>query len=198
MNSAPLQPTNQPSGSTSPGNPGTPNNASGVTTTSVAAPQLQEDTPPAQNYAQADPLVEAAREFWRERARALVSDSPKAIDDAARQVLTVAGVIVGFYVNAVVRADFQTRVHDWWSKLFYISPVLVLLVSIGFGLWVFFPGVEKININSSTAGKLMHDLLVERKERRLRWASIWLVIGILVLCAALLAYFLGDNPGSST
>jgi hypothetical protein len=44
-----------------------------------------------------DTLVADTRAFWKERGRALVGDSPKAIDDAAKQVITIAGIVIGFY-----------------------------------------------------------------------------------------------------
>ncbi len=120
-----------------------------------------------------------------------MGDFPKALDDAARQVITIAGIVIGFYVNAVTKPEFQSGLHDWWLKLFFVAPIFVLLFSIISGLLVFFPGILDLNINSSTAAKLVHNRMVQRKWRRLLFASVGLVIGILVLAGALLAYFIG-------
>jgi cadmium resistance protein CadD (predicted permease) len=94
-------------------------------------------------------------------------------------------------MNAVTKPEFQASLHDWWLKLFFVAPILVLLFSIISGLLVFFPGILDLNINSSTAAKLIYTQMVQRKWQRLLFASVWLVIGIIVLAGALLAYFLG-------
>jgi hypothetical protein len=140
---------------------------------------------------EADARIAEARTFWLARGRSLVNDTPKAIDDAAKQAVTIAGVVVGFYVNAIFRTDFNAQVQNWWVKFFFMLPIVVLILSIASGLGVLVPSDMHININSSEAGRIAHELVFQKKFFRFRVAFFSLIIGLLLLCVALLSYYLG-------
>jgi hypothetical protein len=120
-----------------------------------------------------------------------VNDTPKAIDDAAKQAVTVGGVVVGFYVNSVFRSDFNTQVQDWWLRFFFMLPIVVLVVSIASGLGALVPSDMYVNINSSEAGRTAHEIVCQKKMFRFRIAFFSLIAGLLLLCLALLSFYLG-------
>jgi hypothetical protein len=133
-------------------------------------------------------IVDETREFWREMARNTVKNSSTAIEETAKHLIGITGILEGLYFHAITFADLQGSVSGLLTMLAYLAPLIFWLFSLVSAGLVFFPRVFETNINSSEAGKTMHEEVVPRKYLFLILSLIWLVVGILFLIIALGVY----------
>lgn len=146
-------------------------------------PTLQPEPP--------DQRIDETRGFWRELGKTMVKNSLTTIDETARQVITVAGVVAGLYFNAIAFSDLQGQVQGGSHLLAYLAPIALLLLSLGAGLLVFFPDHYRLNFESSEASKLVYERAVASKLLLLRIASVCLLLGVAALLFAVLTYLRG-------
>jgi len=134
-----------------------------------------------------DPLAEETRAFWRETGKTLIKESIGTIDETAKQLIGVAGILEGLYFHAIAFTDLHGKVKGdtLWV---YAAPVALLLISLIAGLAVYFPNRYKLNFNSWEASKLVYERVVSSKLLALRLASLFLVLGIGAILVAVLAY----------
>ncbi len=140
---------------------------------------------------ESDPLVEETRAFWRETGRTFIRESIGSIDETAKQIAGVAGVLVGLYFNAIAFGDLRGTIDDPILVAVYLAPIALLIVSVTAALWVFFPGRYGLNLLSSEAGKTVYERVLHRKLRALRIASIFLVLAVLAVLVAVFRYLRG-------
>lgn len=138
-----------------------------------------------------DPLLEETRAFWRETGKSLVRESIATIDETAKQIIGVAGVLEGLYFNAIAFSDLHGAIKNISLLSVYLAPIVLLLISLVFALLVFFPDQYKLNFNNGEASKLVYERLAADKLRALRAASIFLVVGIFTVGLAVLIYLVG-------
>jgi hypothetical protein len=137
-----------------------------------------------------DSLLEETRTFWRETGKTLVRESISTIDKTAKQIIGVVGILEGLYFHAITYTDLRGKVTGdaLWS---YLAPIVLLLISLCAALIVFFPDRSRLNFNSSEASKLVYERAVRSKLWALRIASIFLVLGVIGLLLAVIAYLKG-------
>ncbi len=145
--------------------------------------QLVQPPPP-------DPLLAETRAFWREVGREMVRDSLGTIDEAARQVIGVDGVLAGLYFHAIAYSDLRGGVRGWLVAL-YVAPLVLLLVSLLAAVLVYFPDRYRVNIASSEAARQVYERVVESKLRLLKVALLGLVLGVGGVLLAVLVYLGG-------
>jgi len=141
----------------------------------------------------ADPqsVVDETREFWREMARDVVKNSPAAIEETAKQLIGIAGILEGLYFHAIAFTDLRGKVTDFWPLVAYLAPLIFWLFSLMAAGLVFFPRAYRVNINSSEAAKRLHEDVVPRKYLCLVLSLVWLVVGVVFLIVALAFYLRG-------
>ena len=137
-----------------------------------------------------DPLLEDSRAFWRELGKGMIRESIGTIDETARQIIGVAGILEGLYFHAIAFTDLQGKLtgRAMWV---YLAPVLLLLISLVSALLVFFPDRYRLNFNSSEASKRVYERVVSSKLLALRVGSFFLALGIIALFFAVLTYLRG-------
>ena len=146
-------------------------------------PTLQPEPP--------DPRVEENRAFWRTLGQAMIRESIGTIDETARQVITVAGVLEGLYFHAITFGDLRGKVAGGMAQAIYLAPIALLLFSLCAGLLVFFPNRSQLNFQSSEASKLIYERVVASKLLLLRVASICLVLAVAGIFGAVWLYLRG-------
>jgi predicted MFS family arabinose efflux permease len=137
-----------------------------------------------------NPFEEETREFWRETGRGLVRQSIGAFDETAKQVMGVAGILVGLFFNAVALGDLRGKIQGW-ELAFYLAPIVCLVVSVAAALKVYFPSRYPLNLLSSAGSKTIYEKIFRRKRRWLLVAAVFLVLGILGVLAAMFLYLAG-------
>jgi hypothetical protein len=149
----------------------------------MSVPTLRPEPP--------DPRVEETRSFWRDLGREMVRESIATIDETARQIITVAGVLEGLYFHAITFGDLRGKLAVDWPLALYLAPIVLLLISLCAGLLVFLPAHYRLNLHSSQASQEIHERVIASKLRRLRTAAVFLVLAIIGIGVAATLYLLG-------
>jgi hypothetical protein len=145
----------------------------------VSAPLIQPEPP--------DPLVAETRTFWREIGREMLKGTIATIDETAKQIVGVAGVLAGLYVNAVAFSDLRQGIATG-VQLVYVTPLGLLFVSLVAALIVFWPDRSRLNLNSFEAAKHLFERTARDKLLALRIASVFLGLGVLTIGIAVWVY----------
>ncbi|MGB2697031.1 MAG: hypothetical protein WBD28_04125 [Candidatus Zixiibacteriota bacterium] len=126
-------------------------------------------------------------EFWMNQGKGMIKESIKSIEDAAKQIIVVAGILEGIYFHAITYSDIRgslTTIHG----IFYLAPLALWLISIFFAIRIFSPRVYETNIASSRESKETFTKVVEHKHRNLRISQKILVVSFAFLFIAMLIY----------
>ena len=89
---------------------------------------------------QRDPqsVIDETRAFWREVARETVKNSAATIDETAKQLIGIVGILEGLYFHEITFADLRGKVTDLLPFLAYIAPLIFWLFSLIAAGLVFF------------------------------------------------------------
>lgn len=132
--------------------------------------------------------------FWQRMGREMVSGSIGVLDEVGKQLLTVEGVLVGLYFNAIAFSGLRTAATagtlSAGAAWLYLAPVLALLVSLGAALMIFFPRAGQIDFDSAASAETAYTIRFERKMAWLRVSGITLLIAVALMAAALYIYLL--------
>ena len=134
--------------------------------------------------------LEQGRRFWRETGRELVRKSIDSVEETARQVITVAGILEGLYFHAISFSDLRATLTNS-TMLVYVSPLVLLLLSLVTAFAVFFPEHYRINIFSSEGSKALYEDIVRSKLVTMRIAAVLLMLGVAGIAAAMILYLRG-------
>jgi len=128
--------------------------------------------------------------FWKDNAKALLGESIKSIEETAKQIIGVAGILEGLYFHAIAYSSVRGKL-DGWLIVVYIAPLACWLVSLSLALLVFFPRTYDANINSARESRTAFERVVIYKHNILKVAGFFLSLGALALFAAMGAYLAG-------
>ena len=129
--------------------------------------------------------------FWKDTARGLLGESIKSIEETAKQIIGVAGILEGLYFHAIAYSDVRGKLGSGWLVLLYLIPLAFWLVSLLAALLVFFPRTYASNISSWRESKAFFGRIVAYKHNMLKIAGLFLALGALALFAAMGAYLAG-------
>ena len=129
--------------------------------------------------------------FWKDTAKGLLGESIKSIEETAKQIIGVAGILEGLYFHAVAYSDIRGKLGSGWLVPLYLLPLALWLVSLLAALLVFFPRAYASNISSWRESKEAFERIVTWKHAALKVAGGFLVLGALALFAAMGAYLAG-------
>ena len=129
--------------------------------------------------------------FWKDVAKGLLGESIKSIEETAKQIIGVAGILEGLYFHAIAYSDVRGKLGSGWLVLLYLTPLTFWLVSLLAALLVFFPRAYASNISSWRESKAAFERIVTWKHAALKMAGGFLALGALALFAAMGAYLVG-------
>lgn len=133
--------------------------------------------------------IEDVEGYWRERGQDLVRGSIDALDESAKQIATIAGILEGLYFHAVTFSDLRNATITGWLMFVYLLPLILLLLSLVAALLVFFPETYKINLLSWEACKFAYQQVARSKRVLVRLSAINLALGIVSMTITLGLYF---------
>jgi hypothetical protein len=148
--------------------------------------ERQKGLPDDQLPALSDPSLK----FWKDNAKTLLTESVKSLEETAKQIIAVAGILEGLYFHAITYAKIRGSAPGW-QVVIYLIPLISWLVSLCTALLVFFPRSYRTNINSARASRATFESLVAHKRGMLKQGGIWLAVGSIGLAAALGMYLAG-------
>ncbi len=129
--------------------------------------------------------------FWKDTARGLLGESIKSIEETAKQIIGVAGILEGLYFHAIAYSDIRATVEGFWPVVVYVLPLALWLASLCFALLVFFPRTYDSNISSWRESKAAFERIVAYKHGMLKTAGVFLALGAFFLFVAMGAYLTG-------
>jgi hypothetical protein len=137
-----------------------------------------------------DSTDEDLKEFWREAGKEIVKKSIDTLEEVAKQILGVAGILEGLYFHAITFGDLRGTVSGGVLYV-YLTPIVLLLISIIFSLVVFLPETYRINIANWRLCKSTFEEISKSKLVAVRLASVFLGLAVLSLIMAVSVYLVG-------
>ncbi len=132
--------------------------------------------------------------FWRETAQTLVGESIASIEEVAKQLISLNGVLETVYFTVITFSDLKSELTDV-TAVIYLAPVLLWLLSLVFSVLTLSPKNYAININSSSDSKERFNEILSIKYAKLLWSELFLILSFIALFMAL-AHFLIAIPAS--
>ncbi len=122
-------------------------------------------------------LMESARE-----------KSLETIDEAAKQLIGLDGLISGIYFGAVTFSNIQPAVLNPLSGALLLAPILLWFVSLIFAVLTIAPGKYPYNPHSPDDARRQYENILAHKYRFMQIALWLFVASIAALSAALVMY----------
>lgn len=114
--------------------------------------------------------------------------SLETIDEAAKQLIGLDGLVSGIYFGAVTFANLKPAVLNPLSGALLLAPILLWFVSLVFAVLTIAPGKYPYNPHSPDDARRQYENMLARKYRRLQIALWLFVASVAVLGAALVVY----------
>ena len=123
---------------------------------------------------------------WLELMDAARKDSLRSIEEAAKQLIGLDGLISGIYFGAFAFTDLSNLQAG--SRILFIAPVVLWLASLVMSVLALTPRAYAYNPHSPDEARKVYTRLVAVKDRRLKIALWIFVASIVALVIALWAY----------
>src|SRR5919199_1399809 len=138
-------------------------------------------------------VVKGATEHWRKVANEAPVQAITRIEDAAKQLVTLTGLLQGLYFAVFAFSGLHDRITNRLLLLFATLPVGLWLVSLCCATLVFVPRVRQgadLDDQSPSAWLALRDTYLtvgRQKLARLHWAHGFLIASFGVVFALLIA-----------
>lgn len=119
-----------------------------------------------------------------------------ALEEAAKQLITVVGFSQTVYFAAISFSDvrtFEKHFGLWEHTLLAVAlalPLLLWICSLAFAILVFMPEHYMTNLGSPDLGKEDHEGIVQCKRKRLQKAYLALLGGFIPLLINVIVYLM--------
>jgi hypothetical protein len=130
--------------------------------------------------------------FWKENARKLVGEAISTIEEVAKQIVVVTGLLEGLYFHAITFSDLRGSLSGDMVWV-YLAPLVMWMASLFFAMWTLLPESHEININSTRSSKKTFEDIVTGKHLRLMISEALLLSSFLPLMIAVY-YYLTTKP----
>ncbi|HEY7546634.1 MAG TPA: hypothetical protein VID27_17215 [Blastocatellia bacterium] len=133
-------------------------------------------------------------QFWLDTAREAAKQSPAALEEAAKQLIAIAGFAQTIYFAAISFGDVKksldllTPEQQKWFIAALIVPLIFWIASLAFATRVFTPQVYDTNFDSPDLARETCEKMARYKHENLKRALWLLAIGFLPMLANLFVY----------
>ena len=136
--------------------------------------------------------------FWLDSARGAAKESIPALEEAAKQLISITSLTQGIYFAAISFSDLKkvlvvNDLDGWLLVLLFTSPILLWLISLAFAVRVFIPETYNTNLQSPDLAKEMLQQMTAYKHQQLLRAHKALLLGFGLLAVNIVIY-LGWMP----
>lgn len=134
--------------------------------------------------------------FWLDVARGAAKESVGALEEAAKQLITVTTLAQTIYFAAVsfggVKAALGTLTREWqWLvAIALVVPLLFWLASLAFAVRVFRPETYRTSLDSPDLARQVYESIVAYKHRQLVRAHRLLATGFVPLIINVVLYLI--------
>ena len=131
--------------------------------------------------------------FWLETARDSAKESIGALEEAAKQLISVTSLLQAIYFAAISFGELKKSLVvegavDWLLVFLFVLPIVFWLFSLGFAVRVFKPKTYKTNLSSPDLARQMYEDVGSYKHKQLGRAHIFLLLGFVPLVVNIVLY----------
>ncbi len=131
--------------------------------------------------------------FWLATARSAAKESVGALEEAAKQLISVTSLLQAIYFAAISFSDLKGSLvvegaKDYLLVLLFVLPIVLWLASLSFAIRVFKPETYKTNLSSPDLARSIYGEIVAYKHRQLRRAHQFLLLGFVPLVVNIVLY----------
>lgn len=134
-------------------------------------------------------LEDSARTFWWGMAEKLVQEAIPAIEEAAKQAATIAGILIGFYTNILAFSELPQKNPELWQVVLYLVPLVFWVIGLSCALSVFWTKTYEVTLFNAEQAKETFDNIIKRKHSRTRFSFVLLSVGIIFTIISIFIYF---------
>lgn len=134
--------------------------------------------------------------FWLDAARGAAKESIGALEEAAKQLITVTTLAQTIYFAAVSFGDVKTSLgtltqeQRWLAAIALVVPLLCWFASLAFAVRVFKPETYRTSLDSPDLARQVYERIVAYKHRQLVHAHRLLVAGFVPLIINIVLYLI--------
>jgi hypothetical protein len=138
--------------------------------------------------------------FWLETARGAARESVAALEEAAKQLITVTTLAQTIYFAAVSFGDVKAAVttltwsQKWLAAIALVVPLVCWLASLAFAVMVFKPETYRTSLDSPDLARQVYERIVVYKHRQLARAHRLLAAGFVPLIINVVLYLVFVPP----
>ncbi len=136
-------------------------------------------------------IIPEPNPFWKKNAESLVGGSIEAMEDTAKQIIVLTGLLEGLYFHAITFSDLRGALEGSMLTV-YLAPLVLWLASLLCAMLTLSRKDYDININSSSDSKQVYEVIVKNKYFRLKLAEAFLFASFIPLIIAV--YYLTTRP----
>lgn len=135
-------------------------------------------------------------EFWLATTREAAKESIKALEEAAKQLISLTTLSQGIYFAAVSFGEVKKTLDHmagpgrWALGLLLLLPLLFWIASLAMATFVFHPEVYRTNLESPDLARATYQEVVAHKHQQLNRAHLTLMVGFVFLLINLAVYLL--------
>lgn len=133
-------------------------------------------------------------QFWLNAAREAAKESPAALEEAAKQLIAIAGFAQTLYFAAISFGDVKksldllSTAQRWAFIAALIFPLILWILSLAFAARVFTPQLYDTNFDSPEIARETCEEIARHKHRNLKRALWLLAFGFLPMLVNLFIY----------
>lgn len=147
----------------------------------------------------APPVIAGAKptamdDFWLSTVRDSAKGSVAALEDAAKQLVTITSLSQTLYFAAISFSDLKKSLslmsadNAVLDAIVFVLPVILWVVSLGCAVAVFKPRVYPVDLESPDDARDTFNAMVDYKHASLKRAHAWLRAGFVALIADIFLY----------
>jgi hypothetical protein len=135
--------------------------------------------------------------FWLENVKNLTSTSITAIEDGAKQIISLVTLLQGIFFAVLTVSDLKTKLAEligtnlfWYLLVLILIPLGCWITSLWLSVLVFLPKAYSVNLSSPDLSRETFIKIVEYKHKRLLQAYTALISGFIPLIATIITYLI--------
>ncbi len=137
-----------------------------------------------------DPYQEDRVAFWQSVGKEFVRESHPAIDESARKIVQVNGMLISLYAAVFAFGDLLEMGLTTFQKIVFLAPLTFFLLSLVLALSVFYLDKGQIYLHSHTKIKAFYQETLAKKLNTMKASAAALTLGVAgMLLAAIVVLF---------
>lgn len=117
--------------------------------------------------------------FWLDQGKKLLEGSLESVHEAAKALMTGAGVVQGIYLGILGLSDYISKTMPILEKSLYLIPLALWLFSLHAALQVMMTDTHEVNLHSPEEIRGLSKSLLTEKQSRVQKAFQFFAAGIV-------------------